>query len=113
MWLKALASTKPRAQIALIKLNFHRIYTRESEYEHDGDIKGELISKHRLVFQEKGAEIGRALGISTGEAVGEIAGLLTGRESFIDSVVLHLAIKAGILNPEELHGDEPNLQLKG
>ena len=107
VWLKALASTKPRAQLALIKLNFHRIHTKENEYENDGDIEGELISKHMLVFQEKGAEIGRALGIPTGEAVGELAGILTGRDSFIDSVVLHLAIKAGIVNPEELHEDEP------
>ena len=105
VWLKALASTNPRAQLALIKLNLHRIHTKESEYENDGDIEGELISKHKLVFQEKGAEIGRALGIPIGEDIGKIAGVLTGRESFIESIALHLAIKAGIVKPEEQ--DEP------
>ncbi len=103
VWLKALAVTKPQAQLALIKLNLHRIHTNESEYEHDGDIVGELISKHKLVFSEKGADIGKSLGIPAGEMVGELAGILTGRESFIDSLVLHVAIKAGIIRPEELN----------
>ncbi len=102
VWLKALGVTKPQAQLALIKLNLHRIQSNESEYEHDGDIFGELLGKHKLVFSEKGADIGKSLGIPAGEMMGELAGLLTGRESFIDSLVLHLAVKAGILLPEEI-----------
>ncbi len=109
VWLKALAVTKPQAQLALIKLNLHRINTNESEYENDGDIVGELISKHKLVFSEKGADIGKSLGIPAGEIVGELAGFLTGRESFIDSLVLHVAIRAGIIHSEELN----DLNLKG
>lgn len=103
VWLKALGSTKPRAQLALIKLNLNRIHTNENEYEHDGDIVGELISQHKLVFTEKGAEIGQLLGIPMGKVVGELAGLLSGRESFVDSLVMHLAVKAGIVLPEELN----------
>ena len=102
VWLKALGVTKPQAQLALIKLNLHRIQMNESEYEHDGDIFGQLISKHKLVFSEKGADIGKSLGIPAGEIVGELAGFLTGRESFLDSLVLHLAARAGILRPEEM-----------
>ena len=105
VWLKVLASTKPRAQLALIKLNLHRLHTREEEYKSDEDTESELISQHRLIFEEKGAEIGKALGIPIGESLGAFAGLLAGSESFLDSLVLHLAIKAGLIEPEEI--EEP------
>jgi len=106
VWLKALGCTKPRAQLALIKLNLHRIQTHSEQYEHDGDIEGELIIQHRLVFQEKGVEIGKALGIPAGEFVGEVAGFFAGMDSFIDSLVLQLMIKACIISHEEVFPDK-------
>ena len=102
VWLKALASTKPRAQLALIKLNLHCLHTREEEYRSDKDTERELISQHSLIFEEKGAEIGKALGIPIGESLGAFAGLLAGSESFLDSLVIHLAIKARLIKPEEV-----------
>ncbi len=103
VWLKALGSTKPRGQLALIKLNLHRIQTKENEYKNDGDIEQELISQHKLIFTQKGSELGQLLGIPLGETIGELAGFLSGRESFLDSLVMHLAVKAGIILPEELN----------
>ena len=109
IWLKALSATKPRAQLALIKLNIHRIRTNQKDYKHDGDIEGELVSKHRLIFTQQGADFGKQLGVPNGVLVGEVAGFISGLNSFVDSLVMHIALKSGIISPEDIpDANEPN-----
>ena len=111
IWLKALSVTKPRAQLALIKLNLHRIRTKEEDYKNDGDIQGELVSKHRLIFTQQGADFGKQLGVPNGVLVGEVAGFISGLNSFLDSLVMHLALRNGLISPKDISdgdGDEPS-----
>lgn len=103
LWLKALRRTRHDSQPAIVKLNFHRIVTKNKEYtvEEMLDTATELIVIQPIMLSQKGAEICKELG-DGGERIGSAVGRTVTvaqyrKEDIIRQVLINLAREHGIV----------------
>lgn len=96
LWMAALYAAKSRAQPALIKINQHRLKTREEIGQQN--IEKELLIAQPIIFAEKGAEFGAQHGMPM---LGAIEGFETGLDISV-GLLLELGLQNKFVTGEDI-----------
>ena len=106
LWMAALYAAKSRAQPALIKINQHRLKTREEIGQQN--IEKELLIAQPIIFAEKGAELGAEHGMPQ---LGAIEGFETGLDLSV-RLLLELGLQNKFVTGEDINlGQNPAIEL--